>query len=350
MKFKASLAASSVGSFPHTDISAVCDLILRHFPEIPVWPQLPATNLREQMEIQYSEGMPCTVIDESRERMYFQTDGDITGELEKFYENIITENFDYFAITEAHSRGIPAIASRLEDRDNSGIEYFKMQVTGPVSFALTLVDENKRAIYYNDIFRDVIVKAIAMKARWQLRKFKNVCENRICIIDEPILSAFGSSTYVSVRREDVIEYIAEIVGAIHADGGISGIHCCGNTEWTIPLEAGVEILNFDAYEYGTSIILYHEALKSFIGRGGILSWGIVPTSETVNVITTSALVNKFEKLVDELAAKGIDKEMILHNSLITASCGTGSVPISRAERIATETRNVSDRLREKYKM
>ena len=350
MKFNASLAASAVGSFPHSNPTVVCDLILRHFPEIPVWPQLPTMNLREQMEIQYSEGMPCVVIDESKERMYFNTAGDITSELEKFYENYLAENLDYFAISENFSRGIPAIEKKLAERNNSKIEYFKMQVTGPLSFALTIVDENKRAIYYNDIFRDIVVKGIAMKARWQLRRFKDICERRICIIDEPILSAFGSSTYVSVKREDVIANIAEIVDAIHAEGGISGIHCCGNTEWTIPLEAGVKVLNFDAYEYGTSIILYHEAIKTFIEGGGVLSWGIVPTSETVNVISTSSLIRKFEKLVDELAAKGIDKEMILRNSLITASCGTGSVSIGRAERIATETRNVSDRLREKYNL
>jgi len=348
MKFNAPLAASSVGSFPHSDPSAVCDLILRHFPEIPVWPQLPAIDLREQMEIQYSEGMPCTVIDEAKERMYFNTAGDITPELEKFYENYLAENLDYFAISEKFSRGIPAILQKISERNNSKIEYFKMQVTGPLSFALTIVDENKRAIYYNDIFRDVIVKGIAMKARWQLRQFWDICERRICIIDEPILSAFGSSTYVSVKREDVIACLTEVVEAIKAEGGTPGIHCCGNTEWTIPLETGVEILNFDAFEYGTSIILYHEAIKKFIDGGGVLSWGIVPTSETVNVISTSSLIKKFEKLVDELAAKGIDREMILRNSLITASCGTGSVPISRAERIATETRNVSDRLREKY--
>ena len=72
----------------------------------------------------------------------------------------------------------------------------KVQTTGPCSFALTIVDENKRAIYYNEEFRDVVVKALAMKCRWQIQKFKPFAENIICFIDEPILSAFGSSTYV----------------------------------------------------------------------------------------------------------------------------------------------------------
>ena len=75
-----------------------------------------------------------------------------------------------------------------------------MQTTGPCSFSLTIVDENKRAIYYNEEFRDMIIKALAMKCRWQIQKFQPYADKIICFIDEPILSAFGSSTYVSVKR------------------------------------------------------------------------------------------------------------------------------------------------------
>jgi len=39
-------------------------------------------------------------------------------------------------------------------------------------------------------------------------------ERVICFVDEPILSAFGSSTYVSVKRGDVVAALHEIVEAI----------------------------------------------------------------------------------------------------------------------------------------
>ncbi|MFC1641968.1 hypothetical protein ACFL5O_04665 [Myxococcota bacterium] len=41
--------------------------------------------------------------------------------------------------------------------------FVKLQTTGPVSFGLTIVDENKRATYYNPEFIDVAVKALAIK-------------------------------------------------------------------------------------------------------------------------------------------------------------------------------------------
>jgi len=79
------------------------------------------------------------------------------------------------------------------------------------------VDENKRAIYYNEEFVDVVVKALAMKSRWQIQKFKPYAEEVICFIDEPILSGFGSSTYVSVQRDDVV---AKLIERLHERGGL----------------------------------------------------------------------------------------------------------------------------------
>jgi len=346
--FDTPLAAGAVGSFPHLDAAEACKIVLDNFPEMPMWPQLPRISLLEQMEIQYSQGLPCIVIDHERSRMYFDTASDNTAELEKFYENIINDNVDYFALSREYSRGIYAMEEALKKADLSEVKYLKTQVTGPVSFALAIVDENKRAMYYNELFRDVIVKGLAMKARWQIRKFGKFGKRVICIIDEPILSAFGSSTYISVLRDDVVSLIKEMVEAIHSEGGIAGIHCCGNTEWTIPIDAGVDIINFDAFEYGYSIELYPEEIKKFLSEGGVLSWGIVPTSMKVDHYTSVSLMYVFEQYIDNLEAKGLDRKLLLRNSMLTASCGTGSVPIDRAERIAQLTRKVTGRIREKY--
>jgi len=348
MTFDAPLAATTVGSFPHTNPDVACQLILENFPEIPVWPQLPSCGLREQMEIQYSEGLPRVVIDEDKRRMFIDTSGDPTPDLEKFYENVITENLDHFAISTEYSRGLPAMLDHLERADRSAIRYLKMQVTGPVSFGLTTVDQNKRAIYYDEVFRDVIVKGMAAKARWQLRQFYPLNEKRICFVDEPILSAFGSSTYVSVKREDVVSQLKEMVEAIHGEGALAGIHCCGNTEWTIPIDAGFDIINFDAFGYGDSIGLYPEQMKGFLEGGGVLAWGIVPTSQEFHNQTVESLMSRFDKLVDDLASKGLDKALLIQQSLITASCGVGSIPVERAEGVTRMIKQVSDGLKERH--
>lgn len=346
MSFEPRCLATAIGSLPHADPDHAVRIVLNHIPDAPVWPQLPANGINEQMEVQYSEGIPRVVIDRVKERMYIDTTGDTSAELAAFYENYVAEDPEPFRITPAFAKGIPALEAALEAAPGTR-RFVKGQTTGPISFGLTIVDENKRAIYYNEEFIDVVVKALAMKCRWQIRKFRKYAEGVICFVDEPILSAFGSSTYVSVTRDDVVAKLGEVVEAIHAEGAIAGVHCCGNTEWTILMDAGADIVNFDAFDYGETIALYPQAVKRHLESGKALAWGIVPTnSAKIQAETPETLIAKFHALVDHLAhTAGVSRELILRQALITPSCGTGSLPVADAERVFTTLSAVSGELR-----
>lgn len=333
--------ATGIGSFPHQDASAACELILKTVPEIPLWPQLSAIDFREQMEIQFSEGFPRVILDDTKQRMYFETSGDLTRDLEAFYENYVSENLDYFEISPGFSRGIYEMEKKLSGKNIPSIKYFKSQVTGPVTFGLAIVDEKKRAIFYNDVFRDVLVKGISMKARWLLKKFKPLGYGQMCFIDEPILSAFGSSTYVSVQRTEVVNCLKEVVEAVHKDGALAGMHCCGNTEWPILTEAGVDIISFDAYQFGETIAYYPQQMKKFLEGRGVLAWGIVPTSEKINLETPDSLAKKLEAMIKNLAGKGIDENLIWERCLLTPSCGTGSLSVELSEKTFLYLRETS---------
>ena len=346
MSLEPRCTATAIGSLPHSDPNAAVQVVLNAIPDAPIWPQLPASGMNEQMEPQYSEGIPRVVFDRVKDRMYIDTTGDTSGDLAAFYEDYLAENVDKFQITSEFSKGIYAMETALEAAGGKR-PFVKVQVTGPVSWGLTAVDENKRAIYYNEEFMDVVVKALAMKCRWQIRKFRKFAENVICFIDEPILSAFGSSTYVSVTREDVVAKINEVVEAIHGEGGLAGVHCCGNTEWSILIDAGVDIVNFDAFDYADTVALYAEPMKRFLESGKILAWGVVPTnSAKIQAQTAETLVAKLHKGVANLAkATGLSEELILRQALITPSCGTGSLPVADAEKVFTLLRETSESLK-----
>lgn len=345
MKFSPRGMTTAIGSFPHREPEAACEMILKYIPEIPIWPQLPNANFREQMEIQYSEGMPCVVVDEVNERIYFDTGGDPTSELESFYENVLADNLDYFQISPQYSRGVYHMENKLTGTDCPDIKFFKCHVTGPLTFGLSKTDEAKRSIYYNEIFRDVVTKCIAMKARWMLNRFKFLERPQICFVDEPIFAAFGSSTYVSVQRSDVVGCLGEVIEAIHKEGALAGTHCCGNTEWTILIDSGVDIISFDAYGFGETIGYYADQVRNFLEKGGILAWGIVPTSDVIKQHTPQSLVKKLEALVKNLASRGIDQNLLWDQCLPTPSCGTGSLSEDLAEEIFSTLSGVGELLR-----
>lgn len=350
---KPKCAATAIGSMPYADPARPLDVILESLPNAPFWPQLSKRGLHEQMEIQYSEGLPRIVVDEAKGRMYFDTTGDYSEDLATFYEGYMLAEDEgdcsSVAISEEYSAGIPALEACLRSAGGTR-PVVKCQTTGPISFALTIVDENKRAIYYNEEFVDTVVKGLAMKCRWQIRKFTPFAEQVVCFIDEPILSAFGSSTYVSVQRDDVVAKLNEVVEAIHADGGIAGIHCCGNTEWSIPVDTGADIVNFDAYDYGETVALYPDHMRThLVENGNVLAWGVVPTSAAIRGESAETMIDLFERLTDNLAQKaGIDKQVIVEQALITPSCGTGSMEVEDAEKVFAVLCETSLRLQEKY--
>jgi hypothetical protein len=351
---KTKFLSTAIGSMPFEDADYSVGVSLKSL-DAPIWPQLPRLGLLEQMEVQYSENIPCAVVDTEKSRLYFQTDTDYSEKFAEFYEAFMTaadpdsgtKDFSSMAISEKYSKGLYALLRTLKGK-GSKLPWLKVQSTGPITFALSITDENKRAMYYNEEFRDVITKAIIMKSRWQVQQFRPFAENIICFLDEPILSAFGSSTYVSVKREDVVSILNEAIESIHAEGAVVGIHCCGNTEWSILIDAGVDIVNFDAFEYGETIAIYADSVKKHLERGGTLAWGVVPTSEKIRGQTAELLETQLEKVMDNLASKGIDKNLIVQQAIITPSCGTGSLATADAEKVFSLMAELTKRMKAKY--
>jgi hypothetical protein len=140
----------------------------------------------------------------------------------------------------------------------------------------------------------------------------------------------------------VISSLNECFDAVN---GLTGVHCCGNTDWSLLLSTHLDILSFDAYGYLETLALYPKELTKFLERGGVLAWGIVPTSEDILREDFQSLVRRFKKGVGTLIEKGIDPNL-LQEPILTPSCGTASLPIPLAERVCEVTAEVSKKLRE----
>lgn len=341
----------AIGSMPHRDSHLALDRILDACPEAPCWPQLPSLGFQENMMTQFSEGIPCIRIDREKRRISFARPEACPEELTRFYEDYLeaerTGQPDPFALSEPYARGLYAFLERFSPSRGASLPFVKGQVTGPLTFGLSIMDEHGLPGLFDETLEDVVRKGILMKALWQLQRLEPLGNRVILFVDEPILAAFGSSAYINLSREQAVAILRENFEAVKRRGALVGSHCCGNTDWSLMVEAGVDIINFDAYLYLESIALYPESLAGFLDRGGYLAWGIVPSQSLPSRPTPDDLFRRLEEGIEQLSAKGLPREKLVTNLLLTTSCGLGTLTETDADAALRELKTLSGLARER---
>lgn len=354
------LKATAVGSLPHKAAKEAIELIFDTFKEIPFWPQLAGVDRREDMTVQYLQGIPGIVYDEKNCKYCYDAQSeDFFEALEEFfmdYEAIIVEkdftNLDKYAITAPYSSAIPLFLEKLEQ---GGYDFAKCHIIGPFTWGTSLCDEEGVCAFYDETYREVLIKGLALKAVWQIQQIKKACPSALPIMfmDEPVMSQYGTSAFITVKKEEVVESLKEISDIIKDFGGLCAVHCCGKSDWSVLIEAGVNIINFDAFAYSKSLGIYAKDMENFLKNGGYIAWGIVPTLDKDALEKTNAeeLEKKFETAVDDLAAKSkgkIQRDLIIKQSFFTPSCGAGGLSTDLAHKAMTLVNGLSQMLKKKY--
>jgi len=352
-----SLNATAVGSLPHKNPQDAVDLIFKSFKEIPFLPQLANVNKKEDMTVQYIQGIPGIVYDEDACKYFYDAQSEVFFEqLEDFfldYESIVNENdlsnIDKYAITPPYSS---AWSLYLENIAGGSYDYAKCQIIGPFTWATTLFDAENVCAFYDDTYRDVLIKGLTLKAIWQIVKIKNVNPDitPILFMDEPVMSQLGTSAFMTVKRDDVVSALSEIARVVKNFGAICAVHCCGKTDWSVIIDAEVDVINFDAFSYTKSLGTHIKEISDFIVRGGYIAWGMVPTLDksALEAITVEELEQKFECAVNDLVKKScnvLTKELIIKQSFFTPSCGAGGLTVDLAEKAMVLVNELSCKLK-----
>ena len=318
-------STTGIGSLPHTDPAEACRIILDSV-DIPFWPQLPQRSFLELMVPQYSEGFPFIRIE--GEDIHVEKAEEEA--LSAFYEAIA--NKSGFPISEEYAAGFYAFLNILKQQ-NLRFDTLKGHITGPLTFALSLTDKEKRPIFFDEEMKELSLELLKGKASWQIEMLKPFAEKVMIFIDEPILSALGTSAYLGVSNEEATRMLREVVKHIKECGGIAAIHCCGKADWPLVLSSGIDVFNYDSYFFWDTLSIYPEEMKAFIDNNGYIAWGVIPTTEAIKDVNLQGLHEQLERGLTSLEKIGIPKDKLRQQVLITPSCGTGSLNIENALKV-----------------
>ncbi|MCL2706948.1 MAG: methionine synthase [Dehalococcoidia bacterium] len=329
-------APTVIGSLPHKDPQAACALIARYLTEIPAWPQLPKRAFEEDMTVQFTERFPGITVD--ADRIFIKQDLSFDTALEALYSAYIENNYSAMSVSPAYAAGLHAFLN-LEQLNSLVV---KGQVPGPLSFGLTLKDEENMSLLHNEVLLDAGARFLRLKAAWQENALRRLNKNTIIFIDEPVMASYGSAFFL-ISKDKVLELLQEV---LHGISGLRGIHCCGNTDWSVLLDTDTHIISFDAYNFTGSLALYPEAVKALLLRGGAVAWGIIPnTEEALLKESISSLKDRLEEAMAPFTRHGVRFQQLIEQSLLTPSCGLAGLSEEGAETVLDRLVNLSVRMR-----
>ncbi len=342
MTFQPRFMAYCLNGMPRRSAEEACRVMIRNFPECTT---IPHPTMSQRM---WTEHTPALVIDREKKRLFF----DLTSrenELLEFYEHYLAQDLDYFAISPEMNEPLHTLAEMYRKEPWPGLKLIHFNVPGLYSWGLSVKDEKGNPALYNDTLKDVLVKVLAMKTRWQERRVKELFPGAgtMVTLGDGALSVFSSAGGTGNWDEIKAGYNEMMVPV----EGITCIHCCANFDWSLLMQTNTNCLNFDAYQYGSTLALYADALKAFLTRGGLIAWGIVPTAGSGGDITTESpesLVARLEKVIQDVAATGIDPKLLMERSFVSPTCETGPMTLALADRVYEMTGAVCRLLRAKH--
>lgn len=313
--------ATSIGSLPHYDPSDAVDFILRHQHRLPAAPTLPARSRHEGMIAQAAHGVPGVRV---------EADGSITIDHRSLDpEAPLTDpGFGSDAFV-----GLRAFLTAVADRRGP----VKVSLTGPVTFGV--------ALYLAGVEAPLAFRVAASAVRQRARALVEYVASRVpqaqlvAFVDEP---AMGSAMLPEFPLEplDAVDLTSGALAALEHDA-ITGLHCCGQADWRLLMQAGPQILSLPldgGIEHAAG------ATAQFLERGGWIAWGAVPTDRPVGT-TVDRLWRQLSLLWCTLVTDGgADAVRLRTQAMITPACGLWRHGIPQAEQVLSFANRLAERL------
>jgi methionine synthase II (cobalamin-independent) len=332
--------ATGIGALPHTDPRAAWHLVQSLFPEFPFVPTLPRRGLLERIVFNDSAHLPGRIL--VQERMFVDTKRDHCMEIERIYRDYLEGNADPYGTSPEYASAFHAM---LADPPRYP-RVLKCQVTGPVTFGMQVTDCDKRPIFYDPQYADILGKILGLQARWLEKEMHRVTPSAstLVVFNEPYLTSLGSSV-VPLDPDAVVSALTDAASLL--ENGY-GIHCCANTDWAFILSLEPAVLSFDAYLLAREFLLYGDAIAAYLEKGGVIAWGIVPVDyEVFRQESVGSLCSRIREIRVRLAEYN-DTEIIDRQSLITPTCGIQSGNERMADEILKATVSLAKRCREEF--
>ena len=133
---------------------------------------------------------------------------------------------------------------------------------------------------------------------------------------------------------------------IKENHGSVGFQCFEKCDWQIPIEAGADIISFDAFNNPNNLTIIAEKVNNFLVGGGRINWAIVPVNNesVVKNLNIDFLYDKFVKTVEGLIDAGVSERLAYNRAMVSVNGHLDKLPLIFAEKALILTTQLSKRI------
>jgi hypothetical protein len=339
-------ATLAIGSFPFTEARLALDLMEGRV-DIPASPQLVRLSPWEDMLLGAADGIYFVEPDSESRTLRVPLAGREES-LARFYEAFYAGDFSFLERSGRAAGGWGAFLERARQSPAFGEAFLKTQVVGPLTFGQSVKVEGAFSLVDDPGLLEAAACALGAKAGREAFAIRELGRSAVAFLDEPGLSGYGSA-FSTLSADTVLRALGAAAEAARAQGPVLvGLHVCGNTDWGLMAKADIDILNCDSYGYIESVALYPKEIQAFLERGGRVAWGLVPAQGFEASMQAAFLGERLAAGLEGLAGHGVDRGLLSSRSLLTSSCGLGSLSEGLASRVVELLPAVQAEMRRRF--
>ena len=170
----------------------------------------------------------------------------------------------------------------------------------------------------------------------------------VLIIEEPLFGRLGDIKRGNeeITVDLITNMYVKIIEKLKSVGTIVAFQCFDKCDWKIPINAGVDILSFDAYNNPSNLSIIPEKIMEFFERGGKINWGIVPVGPEalIKTLNLDELEKRLYVTFEDLIVSGVSEKLVYNRSMVSVNGDLTKLPLIFAEKVAILTHQLSKKI------
>lgn len=322
------------GALAYADIDHAVRMVAKLFEKTPYIPILPKIAPDENILKRTLDNIPGIIVDGKKvliqpgNEKYKQA----LADLEKACTNPTKELLEPYAIQSVFMEKFEQLIHKFKSTEAC------VNLLGPFTLSQILSNAAEEKIIADKSFKKLFIQAVCAKALWAIYKIKEISNSTIPIIvlEEPMLGQLGSLKRDNddITVDFVTSMLAKVVEKIQPTGALIAVQCYDKCDWKIPINAGIDIISFDAYNNPNNLCIIPDSVLEFLERGGKINWAIVPTinENTVKNLNLDLLEKRFIKTMEGLVTAGIPRPLVYNSALVSLQGDVDKLPLVFSEK------------------